>query len=34
MATLFDRVLEADDGIRPQVPQTPLDVSPALSADG
>jgi threonine dehydratase len=32
MATLFDRVLEADDGIRPQVPQTPLDVSPALSA--
>jgi threonine dehydratase len=32
MATLFDRVLEADGGIRPQVPQTPLDVSPALSA--
>jgi threonine dehydratase len=32
MATLFDRVLEADSGIRPQVPQTPLDVSPALSA--
>jgi threonine dehydratase len=32
MATLFDRILEADVGIRPQVPVTPLDVSPGLSA--
>ena len=32
MNTLFDRILEADVGIRPQVPVTPLDVSPALSA--
>ncbi len=32
MTTLFDRVLEADVGIRPQVPVTPLDRSPSLSA--
>src|SRR4030088_1204932 len=32
MTTLFDRILEADVGIRPQVPVTPLDLSPALSA--
>jgi threonine dehydratase len=32
MRELFDRILEADVGIRPQVPVTPLDVSPALSA--
>jgi threonine dehydratase len=32
MATLFDRILEADVGIRPQVPVTPLDVSAGLSA--
>jgi threonine dehydratase len=32
MANLFDRILEADVGIRPQVPVTPLDVSPGLSA--
>jgi threonine dehydratase len=32
MSTLFDRILEADVGIRPQVPVTPLDVSPGLSA--
>ena len=32
MAALFDRILEADVGIRPQVPVTPLDVSPGLSA--
>ena len=32
MSTLFDRILEADVGIRPQVPVSPLDVSPALSA--
>ena len=32
MTTLFDRILEADFAIRPQVPMTPLDVSPALSA--
>jgi threonine dehydratase len=32
MSALFDRILEADVGIRPQVPVTPLDVSPALSA--
>jgi threonine dehydratase len=31
MATLFDMVLQADVGIRPQVPVTPLDLSPALS---
>ncbi len=32
MTALFDRILEADVGIRPQVPVTPLDVSPGLSA--
>jgi threonine dehydratase len=32
MTALFDRILEADVGIRPQVPVSPLDVSPALSA--
>jgi threonine dehydratase len=32
MTTLFDRILEADVGIRPQVPVSPLDLSPALSA--
>jgi threonine dehydratase len=32
MTALFDRILEADVGIRPQVPVTPLDLSPALSA--
>jgi threonine dehydratase len=32
MTTLFDRILEADVAIRPQVPVTPLDVSPVLSA--
>jgi threonine dehydratase len=32
MTTLFDRILEADVGIRPQVAVTPLDLSPALSA--
>jgi threonine dehydratase len=32
MTTLFDRILEADVAIRPQVPVTPLDVSPMLSA--
>src|SRR5581483_6125806 len=32
MTTLFDRILGADIAIRPQVPVTPLDVSPALSA--
>ena len=32
MTPLFDRILEADVGIRPQVPVSPLDVSPALSA--
>src|ERR1700722_16442632 len=32
MTELFDRILEADVGIRPQVPVTPLDLSPALSA--
>jgi threonine dehydratase len=31
MATLFDRILEADAGIRPQVPVTSLEASPALS---
>src|ERR1700749_2099670 len=32
MAALFERILEADAGIRPQVPETPLYLSPALSA--
>ena len=32
MTALFDRILEADVGIRPQVSVTPLDPSPALSA--
>ena len=32
MTALFDRILEADVGIRPQVPVSPLDMSPALSA--
>jgi threonine dehydratase len=32
VSALFDRILEADVGIRPQVPVSPLDVSPALSA--
>jgi threonine dehydratase len=32
MATLFDRVLEADVGLRPQVQVTPLEPSPTLSA--
>jgi threonine dehydratase len=32
MKALFDRILEADVGIRPLVPVTPLDFSPALSA--
>jgi threonine dehydratase len=32
MKSLFDRILEADVGIRPQVPVTPLELSPALSA--
>jgi threonine dehydratase len=32
MTTLFDRILEAEVRIRPQVPVTPLDVSPVLSA--
>jgi threonine dehydratase len=31
MQTLFDRILEADVGIRPQVAETPLDFSPGLS---
>lgn len=32
MPALFDAILEAAVGIRPQVPVTPLDLSPALSA--
>jgi threonine dehydratase len=32
MTTLFDRILEADAGIRPHVAVTPLDVSVGLSA--
>jgi len=32
MTDLFDRILEADVGIRPHVPVSALDVSPALSA--
>ena len=32
MASLFDNILEADVGIRTQVPETPLELSVALSA--
>jgi threonine dehydratase len=32
MPTLFDQILQADVGLRPQVAQTPLDFSPGLSA--
>jgi threonine dehydratase len=32
LSTLFDRIVEADVGIRPQVGETPLDLSPVLSA--
>ena len=32
MTALFERILAADVGIRPQVPVTPLDVSPGLSS--
>jgi threonine dehydratase len=32
VATLLEHILAADVGIRPQVPVTPLDLSPALSA--
>ena len=32
MSTLFDNILQADVGIRPQVTETPLDFSPGLSA--
>jgi threonine dehydratase len=32
MSTLFDEILQADAGIRPQVAETPLDFSPGLSA--
>lgn len=32
MTSLFDRILAADAGIRPQVPETALEVSPGLSA--
>jgi threonine dehydratase len=32
MSTLFDHILQADVGIRPQVAETPLDFSPGLSA--
>ncbi len=32
MSALFEHILQADVGIRPQVPETPLDFSPGLSA--
>lgn len=32
MSALFDQILQADVGLRPQIAQTPLEFSPGLSA--